>query len=227
MLVGDHTSPILRPQAAQTVKRFGEISRSGKAFPDPQTQCWPQSPPYILRAQATQIIQQRHQILVLYEQDHQYRRIVLNERHPSRVTPSWYGHSIGHFEGDTLVVDTVGVRVGPFSMIDRLGTPYSESLHLVERFRLIDRETAEAVMARNEWENGRLENSTADPNDRGKTLQIQFTVEDPVTFTVPWSASVTYRRNIDPWDESVCAENLKGYGVSPDPKVPVAETPGF
>ena len=227
MLVGDHTSPILRPEAAQTVKRFGEISRSGKAFPDPQTQCWPQSPPYILRAQATQIIQQRHQILVLYEQDHQYRRILLNERHPSQVAPSWYGHSIGHFEGDTLVVDTVGVRVGPFSMIDRLGTPYSESLHLVERFRLIDRETAEAVMARNERENGRLENSTPDPNDRGKTLQIQFTVEDPLTFTVPWSASVTYRRNVDPWDESVCAENLKGYGVSPDPKVPVAETPGF
>ena len=227
MLVGDHTSPILRPQAAQTVKRFGEISRSGKAFPDPQTQCWPQSPPYILRAQATQIIQQRHQILVLYEQDHQYRRIVLNERHPSRVTPSWYGHSIGHFEGDTLVVDTVGVRVGPFSMIDRLGTPYSESLHLVERFRLIDRETAEAVMARNEWENGRLENSTADPNDRGKTLQIQFTVEDPVTFTVPWSASVTYRRNIDPWSELVCAENLRNYGVAPDPMVPVAEKLDF
>jgi hypothetical protein len=227
MLVGDHTSPILRPAAAETVKHFGEISRSGKAYPDPQTQCWPQSPPYILRAQATQIIQQRHQILILYEGDHQYRRIRLNQRHPVDVAPSWYGDSVGHFEGDTLVVDTVGVRVGPFSMIDRLGTPYSENLHLVERFRLVDRDIAEAVMARNEFENGRLENSTSDPNDRRKTLQIQFTVEDPLTFTVPWSASVTYRRNLDPWDESVCAENLKGYGVSPDPKVPVAETPDF
>ena len=227
MLVGDHTSPILRPEAAQTVKRFGEISRSGKAFPDPQTQCWPQSPPYILRAQATQIIQQRHQILILYETDHQFRRIMLDERHPRHVTPSWYGHSVGHFEGDTLIVDTVGIKVGPFSMIDRLGTPYSESLHLIERYRLIDRDIAEAVMARNEWENGRLDNSTADPNDHGKTLQIQFTVEDPVTFTVPWSASVTYRRNIDPWGESVCAENLRGYGVAPDPQVPVAEQADF
>jgi len=227
MLVGDHTSPILRPAAAQTVKRFGEISRSGKAFPDPQTQCWPQSPPYILRVQATQIIQQRHQILILYEQDHQYRRIVLNEAHPSQVRPSWYGHSIGHFEGDTLVVDTVGVKVGPFSMIDRLGTPYSENLHLVERFQLIDRDIGEAVMARNEFENGRLENSTTDSNDSGKRLQIQFTVEDPVTFTVPWSASVTYRRNLDPWAETVCAENLKSYGVAPDPQVPVDEKPDF
>ena len=227
MLVGDRTSPILRPEAAEIVKRFGEISRSGKGFPDPQTQCWPSSPPFILRNQATQIIQQRHQILIMYQSDHQHRRIFLNETHPARVTPSWYGHSVGHFEGDTLVVDTVGIRVGPFSMIDRFGTPYSESLHLIERFRLIDREAADAAIARNERENGRLENTTADPNDRGKGLQIQFTVEDSNMFTVPWSASVTYRRNIDPWDESVCAENLKGYGVSPDPKVPVAETPGF
>jgi hypothetical protein len=227
MLVGDHTSPILRPEAAQTVKRFGEISRSGKAFPDPQTQCWPQSPPYILRAPATQIIQQRHQILILYQADHQLRRIILNEAHPARVAPSSYGHSVGHFEGDTLVVDTVGIRVGPFSMIDRFGTPYSEALHLVERYRLINIEAANAAMARNERENGRLENASVDPNDTGKGLQIQFTVDDPKFFTAPWSASVTYRRNVDLWAENVCAENLKGYGVAPDPMVPVAEKPDF
>jgi len=226
-LVGDYDNPILKPETAAIVKRFGAISRSGKSFPDPQTQCWPQSPPFILRAPATQIIQTPGQILILYQANHQYRRIRLNQSHPSPVKPSWYGDSVGHFEGDTLVVDTVGIRVGPFSMIDRFGTPYSEKLHLIERFRLIDLEAAKAAMGRNERENGRLENATADPSDTGKGLQIHFTVEDPDVFTAPWSATVTYLRNIDPWVENVCAENMRNYGVAPDPKVPVAERSDF
>ena len=226
-LIGDTANPILTPRAAEIVKQFGEISRHGIGFPDPQNQCWPQSPPFILRQPATQIVQTRDQILILYQNDHQHRRIFLNETHPSRVTPSSYGHSVGHFEGDTLIVDTVGIKAGPFSMIDRFGTPYSEKLHLVERFSLIDIEAANAAMGRNERLNGRLENASADPNDKGKALQIVFTVEDPVFFTAPWSASVTYRRNIDEWVENVCAENLRNYGVAPDPKVPTAEVADF
>ncbi|HMI96931.1 MAG TPA: hypothetical protein VK479_10505, partial [Micropepsaceae bacterium] len=108
MLVGDTTNPILTPGAAQVVKRFGEISRSGKGFPDPNNQCWPEGPPYIYRVLETQIVQQRDRILIFYTFDHQVRRIRLNDAHPLRVTPSWYGDSVGHFEGDTLVVDTVG-----------------------------------------------------------------------------------------------------------------------
>ena len=126
MLVGDVTNPILTPNAAQIVKRFGEISRSGIGFPDPNNQCWPEGPPYIFRVLETQVIQQRDQILILYKHDHQLRRIHLNRSHAACVTPSWYGDSVGHFEGDTLVVDTVGFKLGPFSMIDRFGTPYSE-----------------------------------------------------------------------------------------------------
>src|SRR5450755_1786906 len=175
-LVGDDTNPILTPGAAQIVKRFGEISRSGIGFPDPNNQCWPEGPPYIFRVLETQIVQQRDQILIFYTFDHQVRHIHLNEAHPRRVTPSWYGDSVGHFEGDTLVVDTVGIKVGPFSMIDRFGTPYSEALHLVERIRLIDREAANAAMQRNERENGRIEpgggGGRVDPNDTGKGLQI-------------------------------------------------------
>jgi hypothetical protein len=175
----------------------------------------------------TQIIQTRDHILILYQSDHQHRRIFLNEAHPARVTPTSYGHSIGHFEGDTLVVDTVGIRVGPFSMIDRFGTPYSESLHLIERFRLIDIDAANVAMARNERLNGRLENASVDPNDTGKGLQVEFTVEDPIFFTEPWSATVTYRRNINAWVENVCPESVHNYGVAPDPKVPVADKPDF
>jgi hypothetical protein len=231
MLAGDSSNPILTPNAAQVVKRFGEISRSGIGFPDPNNQCWPEGPPYIFRVLETQLLQQRDQIVILYTFDHQFRHIRLNQPHPLRVTPSWHGDSVGHFEGDTLVVDTVGIKLGPFSMIDRFGTPYSEALHLVERFRLIDREAANAVMGRNERENGRIGpeggGGRVDPNDMGKALQIQFTVEDPNVFTAPWSATVTYRRNVEPWQERVCAENLHNYGVAEDPRIPVADEPDF
>jgi hypothetical protein len=186
---------------------------------------------YIYRVLETQILQQRDQIVILYNYGHQIRHIHLNQPHPAQVTPSWYGDSVGHFEGDTLVVDTVGVKVGPFSMIDRFGTPYTEAMHLIERFRLIDIETANAAMARNERENGRIEpdggGGRPDPNDKGKALQISFTVEDPNVFTALWSATVTYRRNIQSWNERPCAENLHNYGVADDPKVPMAETTDF
>lgn len=230
-LVGDITNPILTPESAQTVRRFGEISHRGIGFPDPNNQCWPEGPPYIYRVLETQILQQGNEILILYSFDHQYRRIRLNQNHPARLTPSWYGDSVGHFDGDTLVVDTVGVKLGRFSMIDRFGTPYSDAMHLVERFRLIDREVANAAMARNERENGRIApdggGGDVDPDDTGKALQVTFTVEDPKSFTQPWSATVTYRRNIAPWQERPCAENLHNFGVAPDSQIPVAGKADF
>jgi hypothetical protein len=63
----------------------------------------------------------------------------LNEPHRSPLTPSWYGDSVGHYDGDTLVIDTVGVRTDrPYPMLDLFGTPYTKALHLVERYRLRD-----------------------------------------------------------------------------------------
>src|SRR5690349_18915395 len=61
-LVGDLSNPILTPRAAEIVRRFGEISRSGEGFPDPNNQCWPEGPPYIYRVLETEIVQQRDQI---------------------------------------------------------------------------------------------------------------------------------------------------------------------
>jgi len=49
-----------------------------------------------------------------------------------------YGDSVGHYEGDTLVIDTVGIKIGPFAMVDMYGTPHTEKLHVVERYRLVD-----------------------------------------------------------------------------------------
>ena len=74
-----------------------------------------------------QIIQQPDRITILYANDHEFRRVRLNQHHPARVTPSWYGDSVGHYEGDTLVIDTVGLKIGPFSAVDQYGTPRSSA----------------------------------------------------------------------------------------------------
>jgi hypothetical protein len=77
--------------------------------------------PYILWQQEIQIMQRNGQITILYMLDHQVRHVGLNGQHPARVTPSWSGDSVGHYEGETLVIATVGVKVGPLSMVDMFG----------------------------------------------------------------------------------------------------------
>lgn len=232
--VGDYTSPILKPNAAQIVKRHGEIELSGTAAPNPSNQCLPMSPPYILQRQQIQLLQQAHQITILYAEDHQVRRVRLNSQHPAQVIPSWYGDSIGHFEGDTLVVDTVGIKVGPHSMIDSYGTPYSEALHLIERYRLIDYAAGQAAAVRSERENRRLLADSLTGNGvgidteyMGKALQVQFTVEDEHVFTMPWSATTTYWRASGDWVERACAENMNEYYAGQNTATPTATQPDF
>jgi len=57
-------------------------------------------------------------------------QVRLNQPHPANVTPSWYGDSVGHYEGDTLVIDTVGIKIGPFSMVDMYGRPGILNIYL-------------------------------------------------------------------------------------------------
>ena len=232
--VGDYTSPILKPKAADIVKRHGEIELSGTAAPNPSNQCLPMSPPYILQRQQIQLVQQAHQITILYAEDHQVRHVRLNSQHPAHVIPSWYGDSIGRFEGDTLVVDTIGIRVGPHSMIDSFGTPYSEAMHLTERYRLIDYDEGQAAAKRSETQNRRLlaDSLTGngvgiDTSYKGKALQVQFTVEDKDVFTVPWSATSTYWRSSGEWMERACAENVNAYYAGHDAFLPTAKAPDF
>jgi hypothetical protein len=72
-----------------------------------------------------QMLQQPHQVTFLYNEDHEVRRVRMNEPHPAQATPSWYGDFVGHYEGDTLVIDTVGALLisafppGPFGPSDR------------------------------------------------------------------------------------------------------------
>jgi hypothetical protein len=230
-LVGDYTNPILNERAAEVVKEHGDLSSSGVGYPTPSNQCWPDGVPYIFWQYGMQMLQESEKITFLYLQDHQFRQVRLNQPHPAHVVPSWYGDSVGHYEGNTLVVDTVGIKTGPFSMIDMYGTPYSPSLHVVERYRLLDYEAARAVLEQDVKINQRYPRGVNpidfDPNYHGKYVQLQFFVEDAGVFTTPWSASITYGRPLGEWAENVCAENLHKYNTETEPAVPMAEKSDF
>jgi hypothetical protein len=232
-LVGDYTNPILKPRAAEIVKKHGEISLAGVTYPTPANQCWPQPVPYILWTIGIQMLQQPDKITILYSNpDHEVRHVRMNQPHPALVTPSWYGDSVGHYEGDTLVIDTIGIKnLRPFAMADVYGTPYTEALHVVERYRLVDDEAAKEAEARTLKENIPIPFNDSGlivaPNNRGRSLQLQFTVEDKGVFTMPWSASMIYRRASGAWPEFVCSENTHEYYAGKESEVPRADRPDF
>jgi hypothetical protein len=228
--VGDPTSPILKPEAAEAVKKFGALAGSGTALPDLHNSCWPEPPPYVMALHfGMQIVQRRDEVTLLYLLYNTVRHVRLNAEHPENLTPSWQGHSVGWYEGDTLVIDTIGIKVAPFSTVDAFGTPHSKALHVVERYRLIDGEAAaeaqrkHGAIYRPSPPYGR---GTIDPDTAKKGLQIAFTVDDPGVFTTQWSGQVTYRRLIGDWPEAVCAENPHFLGTNAA-IIPTADTPDF
>jgi hypothetical protein len=236
--VGDYTNPILRPQAAEAVKKHGEIELSGTLAPNPRNQCWPGGVPFVLTNVGMQMLQQPDKITILYADTYEVRRVRMNQPHPAHVTPSWYGDSVGHYEGDMLVIDTVGIKADrPYAMVDWFGTPYTGALHVVERYRLLDDDAAKKAEERGEKENLAVrvteQGFAHDPEYKGKGLQLELTVEDEAVFTTPWSATMTYRRPLSPlgqWPEVVCSENANGYeGYDPGKKaaVPTANKPDF
>jgi hypothetical protein len=229
-LVGDHTNPILQPHAAETVKKYGERSRAGVVSPTPSNQCWPGGVPYVFWDFLMQMYQTPDQITFVYRHGNEVRRVRMNAPHPAKVTPSWYGDSVGHYEGDTLVIDTIGIKIGPFAMVDMYGTPFTDKLHVVERYRLVDYDEAKDAIERNRKENFEppgYGGAPYDPNDRGKVLQLHFTVEDEGVFTTPWMSTITYRRSLGEWTELICSENRREYYAEKDSEVPHADKPDF
>jgi hypothetical protein len=152
----------------------------------------------------------------------------IQAQHPAKVTPTWYGDSVGHYDGDTLVIDTVGMKMGPYSMIDWYGTPRSEALHVIERYRMLDYEAAKDGFERDSKQHNNAPGMPL-PNASGKYLQLEFTIEDKNVFTTQWTATMTYRSDGDSpldWPENVCAENRNWYpGKEAD--VPRADKPDF
>jgi hypothetical protein len=227
--VGDYTNPILKPNAAAVVKKFGEISSSDNTYGTPSNRCWPSGVPYIFFQPGMEMLQQPREIIFMYLRNHEFRNVRLNDSHPAHVIPSWYGDSVAHYEADTLVIDTVGVKTErPFAMLDMYGTPYSAALHVVERYRMVDQDEAQAALKRNLTQHTRVPDTRADLSYTGKQLQVIFTVDDEGVFTTPWSGAITYEHPGQAWEENVCAENpFEFFAGRTNAYVPTATKPDF
>jgi hypothetical protein len=170
------------------------------------------------------MLQLPDRIMMLFSEDHEVREVRLNQTHPAHATPSWHGDAVGHYDGDTLIVDTVAIKTDrPFAMIDLFGTPYTEKLHVVERYQLSDHAAVKDAIARGAKENWRPA-GPVNPNYADKYLRVDFSIEDAGTFTTPWTATMVYLRDRLEWPEIACAENVFGFHHA---DVPHAEKADF
>jgi hypothetical protein len=198
--VADLSNPILQPWAREQLRKVNERSLSGEVLAIPKERCWPVGVPAFLLLPATPVyfLQTPKQVTMVWVQNHQVRRVYMDAPHSAGVKPSWYGESVGHYEGDTLVVDTVGISAR--SYVDNYQTPHTDQLHVVERFHTIQ---------------------------DGKMLEVNVHVEDPGAFTTPWNAIQRYRRtSTGPMTEVVCAENNDDHfhhGLEPMPEADGAD----
>jgi len=179
--IADLTNPNLKPWVKEVMKKDNAEVLAGKIAYTARSSCKPAGVPGFMSFGMFQpifFIQSHKQISIIFSGDQQVRRVYLDVPHSVNPKPSWYGESVGHYEDDTLVVDTIGLNTNTF--VDNYRTPHSEKLHVVERWKM---------------------------TDDGKMLEVTFRVEDPDTFYEPWSAMRRYRRVQQPMHEEVCAEN--------------------
>ena len=180
--IADLSNPNLKPWVKERMRKdIDELLAGKKSAFTPQSSCVPAGVPFFMGYGGPDplvFLQTPKQIWIAWREDNQTRRIYMDVPHSASLKPSWYGESVGHYEGDTLVVDTIGLNDKTF--VDVYRTPHTEKLHVVERWRLID---------------------------GGKMLQAIFTVEDPDAFYEPWSGMRRYRRVTQEPYEKICAEN--------------------
>jgi hypothetical protein len=197
--------PILKPWAAEQKQATNEEVLSGKmVIPfTSQSRCWPGGVPgQLLFLQPMYFLQMPNEVWMIWERDHFVRRIYLTDKHSENAKPSWFGESIGHYEGgDTLVVDTIGLAAGTYHYIDSFRTPHTGKLHVVERFTV--------------------------SQDR-RALTAIVTVEDPDTFNGPLTLKQTWRKNNVAMAEVVCAETagVDYFNQNLHP-IPQADKPDF
>jgi hypothetical protein len=179
--VADLTNPNLKPWAKEIMKRENDKVLAGGIAYTPRSACMPAGIPLFLMfpvAEPLYFIQTPKRVTMIFAGDAQVRRIYLDVPHSANPKPSWYGESVGRYEGDTLVVDTIGLNSKTY--VDNYRTPHTEKLHIVERWKLVD----------------------------DKTLGVTLTVDDSDTFYQPWTATHRYRRIQRPSVyEEACAEN--------------------
>lgn len=199
--IGDSTNPNLTTQAVAAVDEMGNRWRGGEVVNVATELCGLSGVPHVLTIFGlVQFLQTPDQITILYERDHQVRRVYMNQKHSDEPVPDWYGESVGHYEGDSLVIDTIGLDEN--SLIDRFGVPQTTSTHVVERYRI---------------------------SDDGSSMVAHISVSDPTMFHLPWSATITYslRANAEGLPEVRCAENNKDAASGADYPIPMAVTADF
>ena len=228
-LVGDHTSPILKPKSAEIVKQHGETSLRGVTYPTPSNQCWPGGVPFVLVNIGMQMLQQPDRITILYSQ---------RSRSPPRAhEPAASGARDAivvwgfrrplrrRYAGDRHRRDQ-GRAVCDGRHVRHAAHP---ALHVVERYRLLDYEAAKIAEERGQRGLSRLGRDpglASNPDYKGKGLQLEFTVEDEEVFTAPWSGAISYRRPSGDWPEMACADNPHDY-VGRGINLPQASKPDF
>jgi hypothetical protein len=127
------------------------------------------------------------------------RHIYLNVPHSADPKPSWYGESVGRYEGgDTLVIDTIGLSDRTF--VDNYRTPHTTRMHVIERWKLsVD----------------------------GNSVDVTVDVEDPGVFTMPWRGVQRWRRVQQPLGEIICLENNDHDFLGFTVPIPKASAPDF
>ena len=177
--VADISNPNLTDFAKAELKKSNDLVNGGFAMYAREARCWASGTPvYLLNpAQPTYFLQTPKKITMVWQMDQQVRHIHMDVPHSANPKPSWYGESVGRYEGDALVIDTIGVNGKAF--IDNYRTPASDKLHVIERYRLIE---------------------------DGKTLEAQVTIDDPVVMKQPMQVVHRWRKVNQPIIESRCAD---------------------
>ena len=180
--IADLTNPNLKPWVKDRMKKdIDEILAGKKSAFTPQSSCVPAGVPFFMGYGGPDplvFIQAPKEVRIVWREDNQSRRIAMDVPHSAAPKPSWYGESVGHYERDSLVIDTIGLS--DKTVVDVYRTPHTEKLHAIERWRVVD---------------------------GGKMLEATFTVDDPDAFYKPWSGMRRYRRAEREDSEMICAEN--------------------
>src|SRR6266852_8051208 len=178
--IADINNPNLTQFAKDLLKKANEEVLAGKPMWSRSSRCWATGVPAFLLtpAQPMFFVQTPKQVTMIAQHDDDVRRVYLDVPHSANPRPTWYGESVGHYEGDTLVIDTIGLNDKTF--VNNFRTPHTDKLHVVERFKLVD---------------------------GGKAMQVDVTFEDSDAFNAPWSVIQRYDRIERPMEEQICAEN--------------------
>jgi hypothetical protein len=167
--VGDVNNPNLTQFAKDGIKKANDMVAEGFAMYNRTSRCWqPGIPTLNISPGRTYFLQTPKVVYIIWQRDQIARRVYMDQPHSANPKPSWNGESVGHYEGDTLVVDTIGQTTKSF--VDLFRTPHSDKLHVVERFRMID---------------------------GGKKLQVEMTVDDPASFVKPWKGTKVWEKVAD------------------------------